>query len=370
MSLSGFATPEGTTAYRRRVAARAVPEHFRQLDQCWLSSVGIGTYLGAEDRDTDELYQGALARALELGVNVIDTAINYRQQRSERAIGEALRSLAGEGRLGREEVTVATKGGFIPFDGAIPSDPAAYLTETYLRPGIISSGEVVAGSHCMSPRYLADQLDRSRRNLGLDTLDIYYLHNPETQLGEVDRALFLRRIRETFAWLEGAVAEAKIRRYGTATWNGYRQAPDAQDYLSLSELTAVAREIAGDRHHFRVIQLPFNLAMTEAFTRANQTVDGETVSTLEACRRLEIYAMASASVYQGQLTRGLPAVLGQHLPGLASDAQRALQFTRSIPGLGTALVGMKRVAHVEENLGVAKTPPAPWSQFQRFFTEA
>jgi aryl-alcohol dehydrogenase-like predicted oxidoreductase len=222
----------------------------------------------------------------------------------------------------------------------------------------------------MTPRYLADQLDRSRRNLGLDTLDIYYLHNPETQLGEVDRALFLGRIREAFAWLETAVAEEKIRCYGTATWTGYRQPPGARDYLSLSELVAIARELAGDWHHFRVIQLPLNLAMTEAFTQANQTVDGETVSTLEACRRLGIYAMASASVYQGQLTRGLPAVIGQYLPGLASDAQRALQFTRSTPGLGTALVGMKRVAHVEENLGMAKTPPAPWSEFQRLFKEA
>ncbi len=195
MSLSGFATPEGTAAYRHRVRARVVPEHFRQLDQCWLSSVGIGTYLGDEAPDTDKLYRGAVTRALELGANVIDTAINYRHQRSERA----------------------------------------------------------------------DQLDRSRRNLGLDTLDIYYLHNPETQLGEVDRALFLRRIRETFVWLERAVAEEKIRHYGTATWNGYRQPSGAQDYLSLSELAAVAREVAGDRHHFRVIQLPFNLAMTEAF---------------------------------------------------------------------------------------------------------
>jgi len=370
MSLSGFATPEGTAAYRHRLGPIVVPEHFRQLDRCWLSSVGIGTYLGDEDPDTDKLYREAVARALELGANVIDTAINYRHQRSERALGEALGKLVGEGRLGREAVVVATKGGFIPFDGAMPSNPGAYLAETYLRPGIIRAGEVAAGCHCMAPRYLADQLDRSRRNLGLDTLDIYYLHNPETQLGEVDRAEFLRRIREAFAWLEGAVAEEKIRYYGTATWTGYRQPPGARDYLSLSELAAVAREVAGDRHHFRVIQLPLNLAMTEAFTRANQTVDGDAVSTLEACRRLGIYAMASASVYQGQLTRGLPAVLGQYLPGLASDAQRALQFTRSTPGIGTALVGMKRVAHVEENLGVAELPPTPWSEFQHLFKEA
>jgi aryl-alcohol dehydrogenase-like predicted oxidoreductase len=370
MTLSGFATPEGTTAYRRRVAAETAPEHFRPLDQCWLSSVGIGTYLGDDGQETDSLYREAVARALELGANVIDTAINYRYQQSERAVGEALAKLVGGGRLSREEVVIATKGSFIPFDGAMPADPRAYFTETYLRPGIIGPEDVVAGCHCMTPRYLADQLDRSRHNLRLDTLDIYYLHNPETQLSEVDRPEFLRRIREAFAWLEQAAAEKKIRYYGTATWTGYRQPVGAADYLSLAELVAVAREVAGDRHHFKVIQLPINLAMTEAFTRANQTVDGDTVSTLEACRRLGIYAMASASIYQGQLTRQLPTMLGEYLPGLASDSQRALQFTRSTPGLGTALVGMKRVAHVEENLGVAKVPPVPWSEFQRMFKAA
>ena len=367
MPLPGFATPEGTEAYRRRVTALAVPEHFRPLEDCWLSSVGIGTYLGDEDVDTDRLYHEAVSRAVELGANVIDTAINYRHQRSERAIGAALAALIGVGRLRREEVVIATKGGFIPFDGAPPANPRAYFADTYLHPGIVRPEDVVLGCHCMTPRYLADQLDRSRRNLGLDALDIYYIHNPETQLEEVERALFLRRIREAFAELEGAVAHGKIRCYGTATWNGYRQPPDAADYLSLSELVAVARDVAGERHHFRVIQLPLNLAMTEAFTRANQRVDGDTVSTLEACRRLGVYAVASASVYQGQLARGLPEVIGQYLPGLASDAQRAIQFARSTPGLGSALVGMKRVAHVEENLGVAKVPPLPASEFLRMF---
>lgn len=367
--IAGHSTPEGTAGYRRRIA-RAVPEHFRLLDACAVSSVGIGTYLGPEDSATDRLYRDAVVRALELGANLIDSAINYRHQRSERVVGEALARLIGEGRLRREEVVVATKGGFIPFDGALPTDVRAYFTETYLRPGILRPEDVVAGCHAISPRYLADQLERSRRNLGLDTLDIYYVHNPETQLGEIARPEFLRRLREAFAFLESAVQSGKIRRYGTATWNGYRQLPTSPDYLSLAEVVGVAREVAGAQHHFRVIQLPYNLAMTEALTRANQLVDGEWVSTLEAARRLEVFVMASASVFQGQLTRNLPAVLGDYLPGLATDAQRALQFVRSTPGMGSALVGMKHVAHVEENLVLAERPPIPWSEFQRLFKPA
>ncbi|MFZ1060675.1 MAG: aldo/keto reductase [Candidatus Rokuibacteriota bacterium] len=365
--IAGRATPDGTDAYRRR--ANAAPEHFRAFGGCWLSSVGIGTYLGAEDSATDELYRNALTRALELGLNVVDTAVNYRHQRSERLIGQALSALIGKGALRREEVVVATKGGFIPFDGSMPTNPGAYFTETYLRPGIIRSDDVVAGCHCMTPAYLADQLERSRRNLGLETVDVYYVHNPETQLQEVDRPELLKRIRDAFTFLESAASDGKIGCYGTATWNGYRQPPAARDYLSLAELEKIARDVAGDKHRFRVIQLPYNLAMGEAFTLGNQPADGETVSLLEAARRLGIYVMTSASIYQGQLSRNLPPVLGEHLPGLSTDAQRAIQFARSTPGVGTALVGMKRVAHVEENAALVKVPPAPWSEFQKLFKE-
>ncbi len=365
--ISGRATPDGTDAYRRRTAA--APEHFRAFAGSWLSSLGIGTYLGAEDPATDEAYRDAVIRALELGLNVVDTAVNYRHQRSERAIGQALSALIGKGALRREEVVVATKGGFIPFDGAVPRDPGSYFTETYLRPGIIGPDDVVASCHCMTPRYLADQLDRSRRNLGLETLDVYYIHNPETQLGEVARPEVLERIRAAFAFLESAVADGRIALYGTATWNGYRQPPSAREYLSLAELDKIAREVGGERHHFRVVQLPYNLAMAEAFTLGNQTVDGETVSLIEAARRLQIYVMTSATIHQGQLTRNLPPVLAEQLPGLSTDAQRAIQFVRSTPGAGTALVGMKRAAHVEENAALVRVSPVPWEKFRVLFKE-
>jgi aryl-alcohol dehydrogenase-like predicted oxidoreductase len=222
----------------------------------------------------------------------------------------------------------------------------------------------------MTPRYLADQIQRSRANLGLETLDIYYLHNPESQLAEIDRPTFHRRVREAFAALEQAVADGHVGCYGTATWTGYREPPDAPGYLSLAEMVAAARDVAGAGHHFAVVQLPYNLGMPEAFTRANQRVGDETVTPLVAAERLGIYVMASASVHQGQLTRGLPSVLGDHLPGLTTDAQRAIQFVRSTPGIGTALVGMKSVAHVEENARVAALPPVPWEEFRRLFTEA
>lgn len=370
-TLPGRATAEGTRRYAERLGARAAAGHFRALPGgLQVSSLGLGTYLGREDEATDALYRAAVLRALELGVNVIDTAVNYRHQRSERAVGAALAAAIGTGLVARDEIVVATKGGFIPFDGAMPDNPRLWFTRTYLESGIIRPGDVVAGMHCMTPRYLSDQLERSRANLRLGTVDVYYLHNPETQLQEVDRPEFRRRLRAAFELLERAADAGTVGCYGTATWSGYRQEPTAPDYLSLAEVVGVAREVAGDGHRFRVIQLPYNLAMTEAFTRANQRVGDAVVTTLEAARRLGVAVMASASIYQGQLARRLPPLLAEHLPGLATDAQRAIQFVRSTPGVATALVGMKTLAHVEENAAVVAAPPATWEAFQRLFAPA
>ena len=368
--IAGLATFDGTERYSSRIGGRLPADHFRRLDGGpRTSSLGIGTYLGKEDGATDVQYQKAVTRALERGINVIDTAINYRFQRSERAVGAALEEAIGRGLVARDEVIVATKGGFIPFDGRMTPDPGVYFTETYLKPGIVRPDDVV-GMHCMTPRYLSDQIDRSRKNLGLATLDVYYLHNPESQLESVPRADVLDRIRGAFEGLEQAVGEGRIARYGTATWNGYRADPGTPGYLSLEEIVAAAHDVAGAGHHFKVVQVPYNLAMTEAFTRATQRVGAELVTLVEAARRLGIYVMASASVHQGQLTRNLPPVVADFLPGLETDAQRALQFVRSTPGVGTALIGMKSTEHVEENAFVSGVRPLPAADFARLFTPA
>jgi aryl-alcohol dehydrogenase-like predicted oxidoreductase len=264
---------------------------------------------------------------------------------------------------------VSTKGGYLAFDGAVPPDPRAYFVETYVRPGIIQPGEVV-GSHCMAPRFLRDQLDRSRANLGLETIDVYYLHNPEAQLDEVSPENFRARLREAFAALEEAGVEGKLRVYGTATWNGYRVDPGTPGALSLPEMVETARAVGGADHRFRVIQLPYNLGMPEAFTRANQSVDGGFFSTLEVARHHGLYVMASASILQGRLAQGLPAEFADLVPGFTTDAQRAIQFVRSTPGIGTALVGMKALAHVEENVAVAERAPLAGEQVRRLFTSA
>ncbi|MGH7795423.1 MAG: aldo/keto reductase [Candidatus Binatia bacterium] len=368
MRIAGAATPEGTDRYRKRFAE--IPqEHFRQTHGLWMSSIGIGTYLGNHDDATDQQYREALVRAVESGCNVIDSAINYRCQRSERSIGAALKELASRG-YGRDELIIATKGGFLPFDGVPPSDPKSYFEETFVGTGLATAAEIVGGYHCMTPRYLINQLDRSLQNLDLNCVDLYYVHNPESQLGKVARQEFDTRLRQAFEALEQAVAAGKIRMYGTATWNAYRNPATANDYLSLSQVVALAEKAGGKDHHFRVIQVPLNLGMSEALSNVNQPVGGKESTLLAAAQTLNVAVMCSASVLQGQLTRNLPEMIRDTFQGLETDGQRALQFVRSTPGVTTALVGMKQLAHVEENLKTARVPPAPWEQYSKLFDGA
>jgi aryl-alcohol dehydrogenase-like predicted oxidoreductase len=369
MKLSGSATAAGTDRYRKRFADTIPSQHFRKSHGIWLSSIGIGTYLGDYDPATDRQYHDALIAAVKSGCNVIDSAINYRLQRSERSIGSAIKEVASIG-VGRDELVIATKGGFIPYDGVPPTNVRSYFEETFVKPGIATLSDVVGGCHCMTPAYLINQLDCSLRNLDLESIDIYYVHNPETQLGAIPRDEFNNRLLHAFEALEGAVSAGKISMYGTATWNGFRNPTSASDYLSLAEVVELATKAGGKDHHFKVIQLPVNLGMAEALTQANQQIAGKPVTTLEAAQALGITVMCSASILQGQLSRNLPALIGDTFQGLETDSQRALQFVRSTPGVTTALVGMKQISHVEENLGIARIAPAPWEQYSKLFHAA
>lgn len=364
--MPGCATAEGTRDYAARFGSSAAKGHFREAaGGLTASSIGIGTYLGEPDAALDRRYTEAVIAAVEGGINVIDTAINYRLQRSERSVGTALGALFSRG-YEREELLVCTKAGFLTPDAVMPADVDEYFEREYLDRGILRVEEIAAGCHSMAPKFLADQLDRSRKNLGLSCIDVFYLHNPETQMGEISADKFRMRIRSAFEFLESAVADGKIAAYGLATWNAFREDPQTHAFLSLAEMTGIAREAAGDAHHLRFVQMPFNLAMAEGLTKANQIVEGKTLAMVQAARALGITLVASAALLQGQLTRKLPPYVSDVL-GLANDAQRALQFVRSTPGITTALVGMSRAEHVAANLSLLSIEPAPRDQFLKLF---
>ncbi|GAB6879167.1 aldo/keto reductase [Halorubrum gandharaense] len=374
-----MATREALWNYRNEFGDAFGRTYFRRFGPGVVSSIGLGTYLGEPTDAVDDAYREAVALALRSGVNVLDTAINYRCERSERVVGDALRASP----VDREAVVVATKGGFLPFDGERPDDPSAYVREQFVESGLVDPDELVRGSHTLDPDYLEWSLDRSLSNLGLETVDCYYVHNPETQLLARDENAVYDRLEAAFERLERRRLAGDIGRYGVATWNAFRVGPDADDYLSLPAVLAraeAAGEVVGpdDDHGFAAVQLPFNVAMADAFTRANQPMAGEgadgggdgdaPVSTLEFAHEAGLSVFTSASIGQGELANegAIPSGVDGELSG-DTFAQRALNFARSAPGVTCALVGASDLAHLRENVAAGTFDPLGAKAFDAVF---
>jgi aryl-alcohol dehydrogenase-like predicted oxidoreductase len=341
--LHGFATPDGTARFAERFPLAASHHFYRDISGLRLSTLGLGTYLGPPDDATDAAYEQSALVALRSGINVLDTAINYREQRSERTLRSTLRTVINANEIQRDQVFVSTKAGFLT-PGAIPES----LTEP----------DVAGGIHSLHPDFIEDQLNRSRQNLGLDTIDLFYLHNPETQLHFAPLDVVERRIQLAFERLEKLASERLIRWYGVATWEGFT----TPEQLSLESIIDLARYVGGEDHHFRFIQLPFNLGMIDAYLQR----DEQGVSLLKIAERAGISVIASASLHQGRLLN-LPDVIRGRISSLTSDAARAIQFTRSTPGISIALAGMSNPDHVRENLEVAGVPPMGTLDYEKLY---
>ena len=366
---AGRATAVGTRRFAERF--RHLPGHFRSPDGIALSSIGMGTRGGDAGAGDDLLYRGAVPRALERGINVFDTALSYRSQRSERAIGAALSRALAEGKVARDELFVISKGGYLTVDPDFvrsPREARRYLVETYLESGLLDPDGIVDGVHSLDPPFLLDQIERSRRNLGLETIDLYSIEDPEIQLLARGPTEFRDLLARVFTALEEAVAKRAIAAYGLSTWSGLLLPYTERGHLSLAELLELALEVGGADHHLRAIHLPYSLGMGEAQELASQFgPDAGPSSFLDAVRDTGTAVFACAPLVRGRAVRGLPAFVREAFPGLTSDAQRTLQFARSAPGITTALVGMRQLEHVDENAELLEHPPAEPAAIEALF---
>jgi aryl-alcohol dehydrogenase-like predicted oxidoreductase len=360
-SLAGKATAEGGRALKERFQRLGVrSDAYARLQDLTVSGIGLGTFLGDNEENTSRQVAEALRLALRSGFNLVDTAINYRDQLSERVVGRVLAELIGKRELTRGEVVVCTKGGYLPLDAGDSSPSREYLSREYLRSGLVPDHELSGGVHCLAPAFLENQLNRSLKNLGLEAVDVYYLHNPETQLADTGRVDFVGRLRRAFEWLEIKSQEGKFHYYGLATWTGLRLDEGEREYLSLEELENLAREVGGTGHRFRVIQAPFNIQMPEIIFKKNQRVGGKPGYTLaQACEHHGLSLVASAPLLQGRLARNLPAVIAEAIPEFREDSQKAVYFARSGAGISSVLVGMSRREHVALNLALMKAQKMP-----------
>jgi aryl-alcohol dehydrogenase-like predicted oxidoreductase/ADP-heptose:LPS heptosyltransferase len=344
----GRATADGTSSYMTRIVD-AVPSHFREsFENLRLSSIGIGTagVRGARGTPLYDRASQALEFALRSGVNVIDTASNYGWQEAERMVGQVLRSLINDGSIRREEVIVCSKAGYL----AGQSDAER---KRLLDGRLCSEGDIVDEGHCLAPAFIEDQILQSRENLGLGSIDVYFLHNAEEQLLARQRDDAYRHISRALVALEEATERGWITCYGFASAEGFRCPGPV--FHPLDDLLRLASDVAGQNHHFKVVELPLNLLMTEALFDRNQTVDGKTTTFLEIAQMRGLAVMASTPLGSGRKLP-IPAALRRVCPQFWTDTQIALQFVRSNTRICTALVGMTSQDHVEENLLLRQEP--------------
>lgn len=357
--ISGFATPEGTKKFTQKPGV--IAENYKTVQGLSLSNVGIGTYLGNADSQTDVMVVEAVKKSIISGINVIDTAINYRAQKAERSVGKAILDLISQGKIERGQIFVSTKNGYVTNDADVKEEFWSYIQKEYAAKGIIGANDISSGYHCMTIPYLNDQLNRSLNNLGLECIDLMYLHNAVEGQPDISREQFLQNLENVFAFYEQKRKEGKIRFYGMATWECFRVPKENSHYLSLEETIKTANKVGGESHGFRFIQLPYNMYYDQAFMLKAQLVNGKEMSILDAATALGIGVFTSVPLMQGRLIE--PGVTLPDFSGLSTPSLKCLQFIRSTPGVVAPLVGQKTQSHVDQNLQIMKTPPMQNTEF-------
>lgn len=362
--IRGFATPEGTREFKENAIKNGIAKsHFRSFDNLNFSSLGMGTYLGQITAEDDRDMENAIYECVKSGaMNIIDTAINYRCMKSEKNIGNAMKKLIDDDVVSRNQVFISTKNGYITNDGDYPTiDVLEYMHKMFISQGIIDSKDISSGYNVLNPNYIRKCIDKSLTNMQLDTIDLVYVHNAyESWIEDITRSDFDEMIRRVFQVYEEYRSKNKIRYYGMATWTCFRLPQNETGYLSLEDMVRIAEDVGGEDHGFRFIQLPYNLAYTEAYLLKNQTVGGDTELTiLEACNRLKIGVFTSVPLLQAKLFGAkIPDYLGYN-----NQLLKIIQITRSTPNILAPLIGQKKLQHVKENIELAKVAPLDNSEF-------
>lgn len=297
------ATPESTAAYHNRYPGL----HTSVLGRTGLTVSGAG-FGGYRIADGVPAHRLALRAALSSGINLIDTSANYADGGSEELIGKVIEEMMLEGRISRNEIVVVTKGGYL--QGSNYEIARERLEAGSGFPEIVEYGSGLW--HCIAPEFLNDQITRSSERLGLRTIDVYLLHNPEYYLGwaakqgmtlEDARAEYHRRLTNAFIYLETEVEQGRIGCYGISS-NSFPHGASEFDFTSLEEAIKIAERISLI-HNFAVIQFPANLHEAGFVKERNQS-GNRTLMDLAREKNLGVL-----------INRPLNAIVGKGLARLA-----------------------------------------------------
>jgi aryl-alcohol dehydrogenase-like predicted oxidoreductase len=321
-----------------------------------ISRLGIGTYLGHLNEATDRQTTAVIETAMLGTINHVDTAPNYRAQRSERAIGAALQIT----KRAREDTFISSKVGFVPFEWDVPINDQVYFKNRFLDSAIFTAQELIGGIQCFSPNYINWQISESLDRLSTTYLDLVYLHNFENIVPKVSVHNVEPIFRTALASLRKLAEEGKLRLIGMASWSGFLQTE--ANALHLEQLLRWAEQEDCSKI-FRVIQSPFNLGFPDLLVKKSQNVHGQDMSLIRAAQALNLSLITSAPLMHGRLAEmELPEALRDQWPGL-SVAQVCIALAKSAPSIVSTLVGIKSETHLSDLLAVERLDPLSASEF-------
>ena len=412
----GWAEKWATEAYSKQNMDRSIGTYNVDHHGLTLSSIGIGTFMGDANADIDASLKAAVYDGVMKGVNVIDTAINYRGMRSEKCIGIALKRLLSSGSIIRESLFISSKGGYIPGDSDQGSSAIKTASEwaalTTVNGGIFPHNEIIGGIHCINPICLNISIAISRQNLGIQTIDLYYLNNAaEKQLGTITQQEFKNRLKESFSFLETQRKLNFIRFYGMASETSFTSDPNNILHIKLSDIIEIAKSVGGENHGFRYVQIPVSAtipyaAMIPQYNGNNingnkgiengngnkfngnengnsflqlaglfnisvmscTSIGGGDYKSLQIAETLYHSCIHKDSIWALELNNKMIDITTKHNGKMKgsnkkslhlSPAGKSLLITRSTYGITTALVGMKQINHVNENVNILNLPLIP-----------
>jgi aryl-alcohol dehydrogenase-like predicted oxidoreductase len=370
--MNNVATFDGTYNFAKQFSN--YKDFYIKHNNLIFSKLGIGTFIKEPYKEENYIfdYKEAIKSAIESGINLIDTASNYRYQESERDIGEVVSKLIKKNKVKREELIICSKGGFIQLDFPFPENPYRWIENNIINKNLATADDIEIDQHCMTPDFLEYSCKKSLKNLKIDKLDIYYLHNPETQLNKLGEEKFYELIERVFERFEKLVDDGLFSEYGVAVWNAFIYPEDNSEHINIEKLVNIAKKVGGENHHFKYIQTPFNLAKTAIYNTKNQKMfDGEYYTPLQVAHKLGLGVITSSSLLQMNLfkksfTPEIGYILDKDMK-LESDIQLALQFVRSTPSVVSSLFGSKEPEHIKDNIKISQVKAVPRNMYDLMY---
>jgi aryl-alcohol dehydrogenase-like predicted oxidoreductase len=299
---------------------------YRELGRTgWrVSTVSFGAWaIGGTWGDVDDRESlAALHRAVDLGVNFFDTADVYGDGRSERLLAQLKRERS-------EEIIIATKAG----RRLDPHTAAGYTIEN-----------------------LTSFIERSLRNLQVDTLDLVQLHCPPTEI-------YYRP--ELFAGLDGLVQQGKIRHYGVSV-ERVEQALKAIEYPGVQTVQIIFNifrkrpaDLFFNEARKRRVGILARLPLSSGLLAGKLTAKSQFGEDDHRNFNRHGEAFDRGETFSGvDYETGLQAVeeLRALVPEGMTMAQFALRWILMFEAVTCAIPGAKRPEQVEDNVGAADLP--------------